>query len=263
VSLSDDARIPAELDTQILERTAQLKKQHKELEAFAYSLCPDLTAPLLQIQGYLELLTKHFGTHPDPVAQNYLPKTQLCAERMSRLMQDLLRLSGLSRASLSCRPIDLTRMANETVSNLSNRAPSRRVEWLIANDLQAEGDPGLVEILPNNLFSNAWKYTANCPVARIEFGACREVGGPAAYYVRDNGAGFDMASVERLFRPFERLHDPSEFPGLGVGLATARRIVERHGGRIWGEGAVGRGAVFRFTLAPRSISSTGECRPLR
>ena len=139
-------------------------------------------------------------------------------------------------------------MARDIATNISARAPTRQVEWLIGTGLEAHADPGLTEILLENLLSNAWKYTAPCSLARIEFGAVPQTDGSVQYYVRDNGAGFDMSSAGRLFRPFERLHAEEEFPGAGIGLATARRVVQRHGGRISAEGEVGRGAIFRFTL---------------
>ena len=248
---SDEAPLPPELDTQFLERTAQLQRLNEELEAFSYSVSHDLTTPLVQIHAYLGFLKRHSGAQLDDVAQNYLAEIQRCADRMSRLTQDLLRLSRSSRTELLCDRVDLSRMARDIAASLAARAPARRVEWLIAAGLEAEGDPGLIEILLENLLSNAWNYTTRCSLARIEFGAVPQPVAGVVYYVGDNGAGFDMALAGRLFQPFERLHTQEEFPGAGIGLATSRRIVQRHGGRIWGEGAVGRGAIFRFTLGPQ------------
>jgi len=247
---SDSSPLPAELDTCVLERTAQLRKLNEELEAFSWSVSHDLTAPLLQIHAYVRFLKKHPGAELDHVACEYLTGIQKCAERMSRLTQDLLRLARIDRAELLWQPVDLSRVALNIAANISARAPARQVEWLIGIGIQADADPGLIEILLENLLSNAWKYTAHCSRARIEFGAVPETGGSVQYYVRDNGAGFDMAAAGRLFQPFERLHAEEEFPGAGIGLATARRIVHRHGGRISAEGEVGRGAIFRFTLRP-------------
>jgi len=247
-SLTDESPLPAEFDTRVLERTAQLQKLNEELEAFSYSVSHDVTAHLAQIYGYLVCLKRHPGAKLDDDAQKYLAGIESRVDRVSRVTQDLLRLARVARTELLCRRVDLSQMARDIATELSARAPARRVEWLIASALEAEGDPGLIEILLNNLLSNAWKYTTHCSVGRIEFGAVLQTGGLVQYHVRDNGAGFDMASAGRLFQPFERLHTEEEFPGAGIGLATVRRIVQRHGGRIWAEGEVGRGAIFRFTL---------------
>ena len=251
-SLADEPPLPAEFDTAVLERTAQLQHLNEELEAFSYSVSHDITAPLVQISGYLAFLKKHPGAKLDAVAQKYLAGIQGGVDRISRLTQDLLRLARVARTELLRRRVDLSQLARDIAAELSARTPARRVEWSIASGLEAEGDPGLVEILLNNLLSNAWKYTAPRCVGRIEFGAELQAGGLVQYHVRDNGAGFDMAAAGRLFQPFERLHTDEEFPGAGIGLATARRIIQRHGGRIWAEGEVGRGATFRFTLGSKS-----------
>jgi light-regulated signal transduction histidine kinase (bacteriophytochrome) len=250
-SLTDESPLPAEFDTCVLERTAQLKKLNEELEAFSYSVSHDINGPLSQICGYLVCLKGHPEAKLDNVAQGYLAGIQRCADRISRLTQDLLRLARIARTELLCRRVDLSQMASEIAADLSAREPGRQVEWIIATGLEAEADQGLIEILLVNLLSNACKYTTPCSLARIEFGAVPQTEGPVQYHVRDNGVGFDMASASRLFQPFERLHTEEEFPGAGVGLATARRIIQRHGGRIWAEGEVGRGAIFRFTLGSK------------
>jgi len=254
-TLTDESPLPAEFDTGVLERTAQLQKLNEELEAFSYSVSHDVSAPLAQIQAYLACLERHAGAKLDDVSQKYLAGIQSCVDRSFRLTQDLLRLARIARTELLYRRVDLSQMAWDIAAELSARAPARRVEWLIASALEVEGDPGLIEILMNNLLSNAWKYTARCSLGRIEFGAVLQTEGLVEYYVRDNGAGFDMASAGRLFQPFERLHTEEEFPGAGIGLATARRIIQRHGGRIWAEGEVGRGAIFHFTFGPKSVLS--------
>ena len=251
-NLTDESPLPAEFDTSVLERTAQLQKLNEELEAFSCSISHDISAPLAQISGYLVLLKRHPGAKLDDVAQKYLAGIQSGVDRISRLTQDLLRLARIARIELLCRRVDLSQIARDIAAELSARAPARRVEWSIASALEAEGDPGLIEILLNNLLSNAWKYTTRCSVGRIEFGAVLQTDGSVQYHVRDNGVGFDMASAGRLFQSFERLHSEEEFPGAGIGLATARRIIRRHGGRIWAEGEVGRGAIFRFTLGSKS-----------
>ena len=252
---SDEAPLPPELDTRFLERTAQLQKANEELEAFSWSVSHDLTSPLAQIQAYVSLLKRHSGAKLDNIAQTYLGGIQGCADRMSRLTQDLLRLARIARTELVRSRIDLNWIARDIAADLSTCAPGRQIQWLIAPGLEAEGDPGLLQILLVNLLSNAWKYTAHCSPARIEFAAVLQTDGSVQYHVRDNGAGFDMASAGRLFQPFERRHTQDEFPGAGIGLATARRIVQRHGGRIWAEGEPGRGATFSFTLGPGQVPS--------
>jgi light-regulated signal transduction histidine kinase (bacteriophytochrome) len=254
-SLTDESPLPAEFDTRVLEQTARLQKLNEELEAFSYSVSHDINAPLAQICGFLVLLERHTGAKLDDVAQKYLAGIQSGVDRISRLTQDLLRLARIARTELLCRRVDLSQMARGIAAELSARAPARRVEWSIASALEAEGDPGLIEILLRNLLSNAWKYTTRCSVGRIEFGAVLDTEGLIQYHLRDNGVGFDMASAARLFQPFERLHTGEEFPGTGIGLATARRIIQRHGGRIWAEGEVGRGAIFRFTLGSKRTDS--------
>lgn len=263
-SLTDESPLPAEFDTCVLERTAQLQKLNEELEAFSYSVSHDVSAPLVQIQAYLVCLERHAGAKLDDVAQKYLAGMQSCVDRGFRLTQDLLRLARIARTELLCRRVDLSQMVRNIAAELSARDTARRVEWIIASAPEAEGDPGLIEILLNNLLSNAWKYTARCSLGRIEFGAVLQTEGLVEYYVRDNGAGFDMASAGRLFQPFERLHTEEEFPGAGIGLATARRIIHRHGGRIWAEGEVARGAIFRFTFGSKSAlrdRKTGPALP--
>lgn len=246
--LSDETPLPVELDTHFLQRTTELQRLNEELEAFSSSVSHDVTAPLAQIQTYLALLKMRCGPKLDNLTKTYLTGIQECADRMSRLTQDLLRLSRIARTEILCERVDLSQMAWNIAADLSLEAPTRLVDWRITPGLQAEGDPGLIQILLENLLSNAWKYTAHCSLARIEFGAVPHTESSVQYYVQDNGAGFDMALVGQLFQPFERLHTEDEFPGAGIGLATARRIIQRHRGRIWAEGEVGRGAIFSFTL---------------
>jgi len=244
----ENVQLCAELEDRVLKRTAQLKETNQELEAFSYSVAHDLTAPLLQIHTYLAFLKKNHSAQLDDAANGHLAKIQKSAEHMRRLMQDLLRLSKSSRSELLCDRVDLSRMAREIAAKLSASAPERRVHWLITEGLQAEVDPGLIQLVLDNLLSNAWKFTMHCALARIEFGAVTRPHAPVEYHIRDNGAGFDMQFTSQLFQPFRRLHSQDEFPGSGIGLATVRRIIERHGGRIRAKGEVGQGAIFHFTL---------------
>jgi signal transduction histidine kinase len=257
----NNVRLHAELEDRVLKRTAELKKTSEELEAFSYSVSHDLTGPLLQVQGYLALLKKHCGAQLDHTANGYLTKVQKGAERMTRLTQDLLRLSNSGRSALLCQRVDLSKLAGEIAATLSASAPERRVNWLITEGLAAEVDPGLIQVALDNLLSNAWKYTMHCPEARIEFGVVERAQGPAEYYIRDNGAGFDMEFAGELFQALKRLHSRDEFPGSGIGLATVRRIIERHGGQIRAQGAVGQGAVFHFTLGAQRPHGVNDDEP--
>jgi signal transduction histidine kinase len=169
-------------------------------------------------------------------------------ERMGQLIDDLLNLSRVTRADLVRRSLDLSAKARSIVENLRRTAPQRSTEFVIADGVSADGDPRLVRIVLENLLGNAWKFTANTPAARIEFGATTAPDGRVTCYVRDNGAGFDMAYVDKLFGAFQRLHSMAEFPGTGIGLATVQRVILRHGGRVWAEAEVGKGATFYFTL---------------
>ena len=231
-------------------RTRELEAANKELETFSYSVSHDLRAPLRAVAGFMEMLLEDFGTGLDERGQDYVRHVRSGLERMNTLIEDLLRLARTSSAELHRTPLDLSAMAREIAGKFQETAGDRQADWLIAPGLTAEGDPGLVRVILENLLSNAWKYTARTPRARIEFGAEPQPGGVPVYHVRDNGAGFDMKFADRLFGPFQRLHAERDFPGTGVGLATVHRIIRKHGGRIWAEAAVNQGATFRFTLPP-------------
>ncbi len=217
----------------------------RELEAFSYSVSHDLRAPLRSIDGFSQALEEDNGPQLDDIGKGHLKRVRDAARRMTMLIDDLLRLARISRGELTKEIVDLAPIVKTVVERLRRGDPSRQVELVVPHSLMARGDPRLLGVALENLLSNAWKFTSKQPRARIEVGML-----PAGhvYFVRDDGAGFDMKFVDRLFSAFQRLHTQSEFEGTGVGLATVQRIVRRHGGRIWAEGAVGRGATFYFTL---------------
>jgi|GEM_PF-6249011 len=237
----------ADLERAVRERTAELEAANRELESFAYSVSHDLRAPLRAIDGFSTTVVDEYGDTLDERGRHYLDRVRAAAQRMSRLIDDLLRLSRLSRVETNFEYVDLSGMAHQLVEELRSDEPDRDAEILIADGLVARGDPTLLAAALGNLLSNAWKFTSREDLARIELGASFDHGEPV-FFVRDNGAGFDMAHADNLFGVFRRLHSDDEFPGTGVGLATVQRIVSRHGGRVWAEAAVGRGATFYFTL---------------
>lgn len=237
----------AELEQRVRERTAQLEAANRELEAFSYSVSHDLKAPLRSIDGFSRALREDFSHVLEPAGQEFLDRISAASLRMGELIDNLLALSRVTRAEMVRVPVDLTSMAQEIVADLRKSAPAHAVEVVIAPGLTGQGDPGLLRVVLENLLANAWKFTGARARAKIEIGA-KQRGGLTAYYVRDNGAGFDMAYAGRLFIAFQRLHAAKEFPGTGVGLATVQRVIYRHGGRIWAEGAVDGGATFHFTL---------------
>jgi PAS domain S-box-containing protein len=223
-----------------------------ELEAFSYSVAHDLRAPLRGINGYSVALVEDIGDKLDGEAKDYLQRISAGATRMGQLIDALLGLSRVSRADLVREPVNVTEMASSVVAQLRMSDVARVVDFVVADGLRAQGDPLLLRALLENLLGNAWKFTSKLERARIEVGRT-EYEGALAYFVRDNGAGFDMEYAGKLFAPFQRLHKPTEFSGTGIGLATVQRIVWRHGGKVWAEGHVGRGATFHFTVDdPRS-----------
>jgi len=246
-------KLNAELEQRVVERTAQLAAANKELEAFAYSVSHDLRAPLRSIDGFSQALLDDCEEQLDEQGQDYLRRVRAAAQRMGRLIDDLLNLSRLTRLEMQREPVGLSRLVRKIAAELQKAQPERDVTFVIADGIVVDGDRRLLEAVMNNLLGNAWKFTSKHPSARIEFGAAewqatvaRE--GGRAYFVRDDGAGFDMAYADKLFGAFQRLHGATEFEGTGIGLATVQRIVHRHGGRVWAEGEVERGATFSFTL---------------
>lgn len=236
-------KLNAELEERVERRTAELSEANRELESFAYSISHDLRAPLRGIDGFSRLLQEEYGVQLDRQGNEYLSRVRRAAQRLGTLIDDLLELSRVSRHEMRRVGVDLSALAGEIVEELRQGEPEREVAIDLAPNCRANGDPQLLRVLLENLLGNAWKYSRHTAGARIAFG--RDERG---YFVRDNGAGFDMAYAEKLFMPFQRLHNPAEFEGSGIGLASAARVVRRHGGRIWAEGRPGAGAVFHFTL---------------
>ena len=237
----------AELEERVRQRTAELAQAVKELESFSYSVSHDLRAPLRAIDGFSSALLAHGVDRLDDRGRHYLDRIRAGAFRMSELIDDLLLLSRVSRSDLRLAPLDVGQLAASIAAELRRRDPGRDVEVRIAEGMNATGDRRLLTIALENLVGNAWKFTSRKARARIEIG-CAAEGDEIVYFVRDDGAGFDMAYADKLFGAFQRLHEASDFEGTGIGLATAQRVISRHGGRIWAEGRPGEGATFFFTL---------------
>jgi two-component system, NtrC family, sensor kinase len=244
---SAEARIAHEVAEARAELIGELERKNQELESFAYSVSHDLRAPLRAIDGFSQALLEDCAEQIDERGREHLARVRAAARRMSELIDDILELSRVGRAELTRRGVDLTEMARQVVAELRRGEPERAVEVVIQERLFVLADSRLIRIVLDNLLGNAWKFTAGAAAARIELSAANQAG-DLVYTIRDNGAGFDQAGVARLFRPFSRLHADSEFTGTGIGLATVHRIIDRHGGRVWGEGKVGAGAAFHFTL---------------
>ncbi len=237
-----------ERTSEVHRRSAQLDVLNRELEAFSYSVAHDLRSPLITIDGFTQVLLEGYGNRLDDTGRGHLERICGGARRMHRLINDLLELSKVVRAPMSHGSVDLSRIANEIARRLRESAPERVVSVQIADNLGVEGDSGLLQIALENLFSNSWKFTSRTANARIEFGSRIDRSGRKAFYIRDNGAGFDPRHAANLFSPFRRLHPESQFPGSGIGLAMVQRIVHRHNGEIWAEAAVDHGACFYLTL---------------
>lgn len=236
-----------ELELRVEERTRQLRATNRELESFGYSVSHDLRAPLRGVNGFAHLLLKEHGGQLPMEARSHLARIIAATERMNQLIDGLLELARLSRARIATDCVDMTQLARAIVAELHAMEPEREIECSIQDGLIERGDATLLRIALDNLISNAWKFTAGRARASIQFGRRQDDTG-AHYYLADNGAGFDMRHAGKLFQAFQRLHRAADYPGTGIGLATVKRIVAAHGGRIWAHGTPGQGAVFCFTL---------------
>jgi len=236
------------LEHRVAERTAQLQAANKELEAFSYSVSHDLRAPLRSIDGFSKAVLDEHGGKLDDNSRANLERVRLASQRMEGLIDDMLTLSTITRTEMNRATVDLSAMAQSIARELHATDPQRNVRFIIPPDLHARVDPNLIRIVLENLLNNAWKYTSKHPSARIELGVNQQ-NGQLIYFVRDDGAGFDMAFSQKLFGAFQRLHPAAQFQGTGIGLATVQRVIHRHGGRAWAEGAVEQGATFYFTIS--------------
>ena len=232
---------------EVIERA--LHDTNRELETFSYSVSHDLRAPLRSIDGFSQALVEDAGPALDDESRSHLDRIRNATRRMGQLIDDLLALSKVTRAEMRRERVDLSDLASQITAELARHSPQRSVAVTIAPGLAAIGDPHLVRLALQNLIENAWKFTGRRDQAAIEVGATRDDEGSPAFYVRDNGAGYDPDFAAKLFGPFQRLHPASEFPGSGIGLATVQRIVHRHGGHVWAEGKIDEGATFYFTLS--------------
>jgi signal transduction histidine kinase len=244
----ENVQVYGELEKRVKDRTAELEAANREMETFSYAVSHDLRAPLRAVRGFTDIVLKNSAEQLDPANRAHLEIVRESGRQMSARIEDLLKLARYSRAPVVASRVDLSRMARDIAARLAEASPHAAAEVRIADGLAAEADGGLLRAALENLLSNAWKYSAKNPRPRIEFDAMPGAGSARVFFVRDNGAGFDMASAAKLFQPFQRLHSAQEFDGTGVGLATVQRIIQRHGGRIWAEAAVDKGATFFFEL---------------
>jgi signal transduction histidine kinase len=236
-----------ELESRVAQRTAELQNANSELQSFSYSVSHDLRAPLRSISGFSNILLEDYTRNLDAKGLDYLNRICRASQRMAQLIDDLLSLSKITRNPLNPTLVNLSDLAHDVVGEIKRTQPDRRVDIIIAPHVMARADPNLMRIALQNLLDNAWKFTGKSPNPKIEFGSCLLNGTPT-FFIRDNGAGFDMTFAETLFFPFKRLHSEDEFEGTGIGLATVRRILQRHGGQIWARGEINKGATFFFTL---------------
>lgn len=246
-SLAETKRLNAELEQRVLERTAKLERINQELESFSYSVSHDLRAPLRSIDGFSQMLIEDYADKLDATGNDYLHRVRHAAQRMGAVIDDLLRLARITRTGMHRAHVDLSSLAAEVVTELRQRINAPAATLTIQPGMIANGDPALLRLALENLLNNAFKYSSKLAEPTIEFAKTTH-NGRTVFFVRDNGAGFDMAYVDKLFGTFQRLHHEDEFPGTGIGLAIAKRVISRHSGEIWAEGAPGKGATFYFTL---------------
>lgn len=252
-------RLREELEERVKERTAQLEEANRELEAFAYTVSHDLRAPLRHISGFIQFLKEHLGSNTDEKSRRYLKVVSDSAKRMSTMIDDILHLSRIGRSPIMKTTVDLRHLVDEARAELAPTMANRTVEWRIGDLPSVPGDPVLLRIVMVNLLSNAVKYTRFRNPAQIKIEAENKED-QLVCHVRDNGVGFDMQFADNLFRVFQRLHASHEFEGTGIGLASVRRIIERHGGKVWADGTVDQGATFSFSL-PNESAEEGEPSP--
>lgn len=241
-------RLADELESRVSTRTAELAAANRELESFASTVAHDLRAPLRGIDGFGKMLDDRLAANEDAESRNHVQRMRKAAQRMGSIIDELLKFSRIGRSELHCRWVEMSQVARAVADELQRSAPERQVRWSITPELRAWADLGLIHLVLDNLLGNAWKYTGRKQQAHIEFGVEDTADGTREFFVRDDGAGFNMMHAAMLFQPFRRLHGQHEFEGTGIGLASVKRIIERHGGSIRGEGEVGQGATFRFTL---------------
>jgi signal transduction histidine kinase len=245
--LAESEQAALELAETRAELVRDLEHKNRELESFSYAVSHDLRAPLRRIDSFSRAILESQGERLDEPGRRYLERVREASQHMSQLIDDVLYLSRVTRADLREQEVDLSALATLILSRLQESEPARKVETKVRPGVVVTGDGQLLRIALENLLENAWKFTSKQPEARIEFGVTQASGEPT-YFVRDNGAGFDMTYADRLFGPFQRLHPQSEFAGSGIGLATVQRVIHRHGGQVGAEGLVGQGATFQFTL---------------
>ena len=241
-------RTNEELEQLVQERTVKLESTNEELQAFSYSVSHDLRAPLRAISGFSSILQEEFSNVLDEEGKEYLEIIITSSQKMEELIEGMLILSRLGQQDLQLQKIDMSHLASQVFEKLIVLEPDREIEFVVSENITATTDAQLMEILMTNLFSNAIKFTRDCPKAVIEFGCTDEAEAVQAFFVRDNGIGFQMQYAEKLFAPFQRLHSPEKYKGTGIGLAIVKRIIQRFNGKIWGESAPGQGACFYFTL---------------
>ncbi|MCG6970844.1 MAG: response regulator [Gammaproteobacteria bacterium] len=245
------------LEELVASRTAQLNVSNQEMETFIYTVSHDLRSPLRSVSGFCHMLMDDYAESLDAQAMDYMQRIRDGVHRMDALIDDLLNLSRVSRVELKQETVNLSAIAEEVVESLKHGYAGRNVEYKIEDNLVVKGDSGLLRVVLENLLDNAWKFTAQTAGAKVEFG-CTEAGAGVVYYVRDNGAGFNMDHTNKLFGAFQRLHESDEFPGTGIGLASVQRIIQRHGGKVWAQAEVDKGATFYFTIeTPEKLRADG------